>query len=134
MPYALLIFYPNFSILANNFSDLSGYYFTELVKVSGARLPSKGGQGTRAGNTGGRGGTRTLMELPPQHFKCCACTNFATRPIQYIVNLRSRWELHPRIAVLQTAALAASPRDRKIIVSEAKSSVNKKVKFTFLRF
>ena len=26
--------------------------------------------------------------------------------------LRSRWELHPRIAVLQTAALATSPRDQ----------------------
>ena len=32
------------------------------------------------------------------------------------VKLRPRWDLHPRIAVLQTAVLATSPRGRSPIV------------------
>ena len=46
----------------------------------------------------GRGGTRTLKVFRPQHFKCCACTDFATRP-------RPGRESNPRIRVLQTLAL-----------------------------
>ena len=40
--------------------------------------------------------------LAAQHFKCCA---FAISPPGQNKYLRPRWELHPRIRVLQTLAL-----------------------------
>lgn len=34
---------------------------------------------------GARGRTRTGMDLTPQHFECCAYTNFATRACHDII-------------------------------------------------
>ena len=46
----------------------------------------------------------------PQHFKCCVYT------VPPPGHWRPRRELHPRMAVLQTAVLAASPRGRKSVI------------------
>jgi hypothetical protein len=51
---------------------------------------------------GAQGETRTRMALLPRDFKSLVATSYTTWAI---LILRPRWDLHPRMAVLQTAVL-----------------------------